>query len=56
LRRYISDFGAFVEIKETDKKAPRLEGLIHISELSWNRVSHPRDVVGQCRLTPNPKA
>jgi translation initiation factor 2 alpha subunit (eIF-2alpha) len=20
-------------------------GLIHISELSWNRISHPRDVV-----------
>ena len=41
----LSDFGAFVEIKEDDKKAPRLEGLIHISELSWNRISHPRDVV-----------
>jgi hypothetical protein len=22
-----------------------MEGLIHISELSWNRISHPRDVV-----------
>jgi hypothetical protein len=28
-----------------DARAPRCEGLIHISELSWNRVSHPRDVV-----------
>ena len=41
----LSDFGAFVELSEDDPQAPRLEGLIHISELSWNRVSHPRDVV-----------
>ncbi len=32
-------FGAFLEIK------PGIEGLIHISELSWNRVRHPQDVV-----------
>ena len=41
----LSDFGAFVELSEDDPQAPRLEGLIHISELSWNRVTHPRDVV-----------
>ena len=41
----MSDFGAFVELSEDDPQAPRLEGLIHISELSWNRISHPRDVV-----------
>jgi predicted RNA-binding protein with RPS1 domain len=41
----LSDFGAFVELSEDDPQAPRLEGLIHISELSWNRISHPRDVV-----------
>lgn len=41
----MSDFGAFIELSEDDPQAPRLEGLIHISELSWNRISHPRDVV-----------
>jgi predicted RNA-binding protein with RPS1 domain len=41
----LSDFGAFVELSEDDPQAPRMEGLIHISELSWNRISHPRDVV-----------
>lgn len=32
-------FGAFVDLGGAD-------GLIHVSELSWQRVSHPRDVVG----------
>ncbi|MBQ7617423.1 MAG: 30S ribosomal protein S1 [Desulfovibrio sp.] len=32
-------FGAFVEL------APGVEGLIHISELSWSRVASPEDVV-----------
>lgn len=32
------DFGAFVDIGGAD-------GLIHISELAWHRVKHPRDVV-----------
>jgi small subunit ribosomal protein S1 len=31
-------YGAFVEIGGVD-------GLIHVSELSWNRVAHPGDVV-----------
>jgi small subunit ribosomal protein S1 len=35
----LETFGAFVEIQ------PGVEGLIHISELSWSRVSHPQDVV-----------
>lgn len=34
----ITDFGAFVDIGGVD-------GLIHISELSWSRVKHPSDVV-----------
>lgn len=34
----ICDFGAFVDLGG-------LEGLIHISELSWGRVSHPADVL-----------
>jgi len=35
----LADFGAFVEL------IPGLEGLIHISELSWSRVSHPKEVL-----------
>ena len=34
----IVDFGAFVDLGGID-------GLVHISELSWNHVSHPSDVV-----------
>ena len=46
----LSDFGAFVEVigeenNDDDNLSPvGLEGLIHISELSWNKVAHPRDV------------
>jgi ribosomal protein S1 len=32
------DFGAFVDLGGTD-------GLIHVSELAWHRVEHPREVV-----------
>ncbi len=35
----VVDFGAFVEF------APGLEGLVHISELAWQRIDHPRDVI-----------
>jgi small subunit ribosomal protein S1 len=34
----IADFGAFVDLGGAD-------GLIHLSELSWNRVSHPSEIV-----------
>jgi len=34
----IADFGAFVDVDGVD-------GLIHISELSWNHVKHPSEVV-----------
>ncbi|NJN54207.1 MAG: S1 RNA-binding domain-containing protein, partial [Anaerolineae bacterium] len=34
----LTDFGAFVDLGG-------VEGLIHISELSWSRVTHPTDVV-----------
>ncbi|MBI3360650.1 MAG: S1 RNA-binding domain-containing protein, partial [Chloroflexi bacterium] len=52
----LRDFGAFVELGGA-------EGLIHISELSWQRVKHPRDVlkVGQeievkvLKIDPNGK-
>lgn len=36
----IMNFGAFVDIGGT-------EGLVHISELSWNRVKHPSEVVAE---------
>ena len=34
----IRDFGAFVDLGGAD-------GLIHISELAWHRVKHPKDIV-----------
>jgi len=34
----ISDFGAFVDLGGVD-------GLLHISDLSWGRISHPSEVV-----------
>ncbi|MFA7572106.1 MAG: bifunctional 4-hydroxy-3-methylbut-2-enyl diphosphate reductase/30S ribosomal protein S1 [Lutispora sp.] len=34
----VTDFGAFVDIGGVD-------GLIHISELSWSRITHPSEVV-----------
>jgi small subunit ribosomal protein S1 len=35
----LTSYGAFVEI------FPNLEGMVHISELSWSRVEKPGDVV-----------
>ena len=36
--RNVTDFGAFIDLGG-------VEGLVHISELSWKHVNHPRDVV-----------
>ncbi|MGI9429088.1 MAG: S1 RNA-binding domain-containing protein, partial [Bythopirellula sp.] len=36
--RSLQDFGAFVDLGGID-------GLIHVSQLSWERVNHPRDVL-----------
>jgi small subunit ribosomal protein S1 len=36
--RSLTDFGAFVDIGGID-------GLIHVSELSWNRIRHPSEIV-----------
>jgi small subunit ribosomal protein S1 len=38
----LTKFGAFVRLVDL----PEIEGLVHISELSDQRVSHPREVVG----------
>ena len=35
----LTDFGAFVEV------APGLEGLVHVSEISYERVAHPKKVL-----------
>ncbi len=34
----LADFGAFVDLGGAD-------GLIHLSELSWSRIAHPRDLL-----------
>lgn len=36
--RRLTNFGAFVELGGVD-------GLLHVSEISWGRVEHPRDVL-----------
>lgn len=36
----LMDFGAFVDIGG-------IEGLVHISKLSWDRVTHPKEVVSE---------
>jgi len=35
----VTDFGAFIEFGEN------LEGLVHISEIAWQRIDDPRDLV-----------
>ena len=39
----LAEFGAFVQL------APGLEGLVHVSEIDWKRINHPKDAltVGQ---------
>lgn len=34
----ITDFGAFVEIGQ-------LDGLLHVSDISWNRINHPEEAL-----------
>ncbi len=48
----VVDFGAFIEFMLPGvagagdaSKGETIEGLVHISELAWYRVDHPRDVV-----------
>lgn len=53
----VTDFGAFVDLGG-------LDGLVHVSEMSWTRPDHPSDIVevGQLvnvqvvRLEPDPKS
>ena len=39
--RRIEQFGAFVEL------APGVDGLLHISDISWSRLKHPSEAVQQ---------
>jgi len=40
LVKRIVDFGAFVEVNG-------IEGLLHINEISWNRIKHPSEVISE---------
>lgn len=42
----LADFGAFVKFvpKSGDENTP-LEGLVHISEIAWQRIDHPKDIL-----------
>lgn len=35
----LTDYGAFLELE------PGIDGLIHISDISWERIAHPQDVL-----------
>ncbi len=37
----VTDFGAFVELE------PDVEGLVHVSELSWGHPDNPKDIVAE---------
>ena len=41
----LAEYGAFVELRAADGRMTGLEGLLHISELSWSRVRHPQDLL-----------
>lgn len=40
----VTDFGAFVDLCFSDGSYP-VTGLVHISEMSWDRVQNPQDVL-----------
>ena len=46
----VVDFGAFVKFfppskTDSDREEDKLEGLVHISELAWQLIDNPRDIV-----------
>jgi small subunit ribosomal protein S1 len=43
----VANFGCFVRLNLEKKAAPMVEGLVHISELSWGKVAHTSDVVAE---------
>jgi small subunit ribosomal protein S1 len=38
------DFGAFMEFFKPEDSENKLEGLVHISELAWQRIDHPKSI------------
>ncbi|MBI2099287.1 S1 RNA-binding domain-containing protein [Candidatus Uhrbacteria bacterium] len=40
-----TDFGAFMKFDLPEGGAGSLEGLIHISEIAWQRIDHPKDII-----------
>lgn len=40
----VADFGVFVKFFPTGSEVP-LEGLVHISEIAWQRIDHPKDLL-----------
>lgn len=41
----VVDFGAFIKFALPSSKETNLEGLVHISELAWQRIDDPSDIV-----------
>jgi small subunit ribosomal protein S1 len=46
----VVDFGAFVKFlppskSDSDREEDKLEGLVHISELAWQLIDNPRDII-----------
>ena len=41
----VADFGAFIKFPVTGEAKGEIEGLIHISELDWQLVENPAEVV-----------
>lgn len=40
-----TDFGAFMKFDLPAGQTGSLEGLIHISEIAWQRIDHPKDLI-----------
>ncbi|MFH1712350.1 MAG: S1 RNA-binding domain-containing protein [Patescibacteria group bacterium] len=42
----LADFGAFVKfLPDPTNEETALEGLVHISEIAWQRIDHPKDLL-----------
>lgn len=41
----LADFGAFVKFLPKGDEDTALEGLVHISEIAWQRIDHPKDLL-----------
>lgn len=41
----LADFGAFVKFSPVSGEEAELEGLVHISEIAWQRIDHPKDIL-----------